>query len=68
MDYLVHWYSGWDDYTVEAEQFIDAGEYVIVDVRESASLSRAACEWRRTSLTSSSSATERSWSGGSSDR
>jgi uncharacterized protein len=34
MDYLVNWYSGWDDYTVEAEQFIDAGEYVVVDVRE----------------------------------
>jgi ketosteroid isomerase-like protein len=34
LDYLVNWYSGWDDYTVQAERFIDAGEYVVVDVRE----------------------------------
>lgn len=34
LDYLVNWYSGWEDYTVEAERFIDGGEYVVVDVRE----------------------------------
>jgi ketosteroid isomerase-like protein len=34
VDYLVNWYSGWMAYTAEATRFIDAGESVIVDVRE----------------------------------
>jgi ketosteroid isomerase-like protein len=34
LDYMVNWYSGWEDYSVEAEGFIDAGDYVVVDVRE----------------------------------
>jgi len=34
LDYLTNWYSGWRDYTIEAERFIDAGEWVVVDVRE----------------------------------
>ncbi len=34
LEYLTNWYSGWEDYTAEAERYIDAGEYVIVDVRE----------------------------------
>lgn len=34
LDYMVNWYSGWEDYTVEADRFIDAGDYVIVDARE----------------------------------
>lgn len=33
-EYLANWFSGWDEYTVEPEQYIDAGEYVIVDMRE----------------------------------
>jgi ketosteroid isomerase-like protein len=34
LEYLINWYSGWEDYTVAAERFIDAGDYVIVDVTE----------------------------------
>jgi ketosteroid isomerase-like protein len=34
LDYLVNWYSGWEDYTVEAERFVDAGEWVVVDATE----------------------------------
>ena len=34
MEYLINWFSGWDEYTLEAERFIDAGDHVIVDVRE----------------------------------
>jgi ketosteroid isomerase-like protein len=34
MEYIINWFSGWDEYTFEAANFIDAGEYVIVDVRE----------------------------------
>jgi ketosteroid isomerase-like protein len=34
VEYLANWYSGWAEYTVAPERFIDAGEYVIVDMRE----------------------------------
>src|SRR4051812_38341524 len=34
MEYLINWFSGWDEYTFEPDRFIDAGEYVIADVRE----------------------------------
>src|SRR5512132_830888 len=34
LDYLVNWYSGWEDYTVDPEEYIDRGDYVVVDVRE----------------------------------
>jgi ketosteroid isomerase-like protein len=34
MEYIINWFSGWDEYTFEAARFIGAGEYVIVDVRE----------------------------------
>jgi ketosteroid isomerase-like protein len=34
MEYLVNWFSSWKEYTIAAERFIDAGEYVIVDVKE----------------------------------
>ena len=34
LDYVANWYSGWEDYTVEPERFIDAGEWVVVDARE----------------------------------
>ncbi len=34
MEYIINWFSGWDDYTFEADRFIDAGDYVIADVRE----------------------------------
>jgi ketosteroid isomerase-like protein len=32
--YLGNWYSGWKEYTAEPVDFIDAGDYVVVDVRE----------------------------------
>jgi ketosteroid isomerase-like protein len=32
--YLGNWYSGWQEYSSEPVQFIDAGDYVVVDVRE----------------------------------
>jgi ketosteroid isomerase-like protein len=34
LEYLTNWYSGWEDYTVEAERFLEAGDYVVVDMRE----------------------------------
>jgi ketosteroid isomerase-like protein len=34
LDYLVNWYSGWEDYTADAERFLDAGDFVVVDMRE----------------------------------
>jgi ketosteroid isomerase-like protein len=34
LEYLGNWYSGWDEYTAEPVEFIDAGEYVVVDFRE----------------------------------
>ena len=33
--YLGNWYSGWKEYSTEPVAFIDAGDYVVVDVRES---------------------------------
>jgi len=33
-EYLGNWFSGWAEYTVHAEEFIDAGDYVVVNVRE----------------------------------
>ena len=63
LEYLANWYSGWEDYKVKPERFINAGEYIVVDVREAASPSRVDCELRRTSPTRSRSATARSWSG-----
>jgi ketosteroid isomerase-like protein len=32
--YLVNWYSGWKEYTGEPERFIDAGEWVVVELNE----------------------------------
>jgi ketosteroid isomerase-like protein len=32
--YLGNWYSGWKEYTAEPVEFIDAGDYVVVDTRE----------------------------------
>jgi ketosteroid isomerase-like protein len=34
LEYLVNWFSGWKEYSGEPERFIDAGDYVVVDVRE----------------------------------
>lgn len=32
--YLGNWYAGWKEYTAEPIGFIDAGDYVVVDMRE----------------------------------
>jgi ketosteroid isomerase-like protein len=34
MEYLVNWFSLWDDYELEPIEFIDAGEHVLVVMRE----------------------------------
>jgi ketosteroid isomerase-like protein len=34
LEYLVSWYSGWEDYSAEPTQFIEAGDYVVVEARE----------------------------------
>jgi ketosteroid isomerase-like protein len=34
LEYLVNWYSGWKEYTGEAERFIDAGDWVVVEINE----------------------------------
>jgi ketosteroid isomerase-like protein len=34
LEYLGNWYSGWEEYQAEPVQFIDAGDYVVVDFRE----------------------------------
>ncbi len=34
LEYLAHWYSGWDDYAVEAERFAEAGGWVLLEARE----------------------------------
>jgi ketosteroid isomerase-like protein len=34
MDYLTNWFGQWDDYQFEPVEFIDAGEHVLVVVRE----------------------------------
>jgi uncharacterized protein len=34
LDYAVNWYSGWETYEIEAERFIDTGDYLVVDARE----------------------------------
>ncbi len=33
-EYLVNWYSGWKEYTGEPERFIDAGDWVVLELRE----------------------------------
>jgi ketosteroid isomerase-like protein len=32
--YLVNWYSGWKEYTGEPARFIDAGDWVVVEIDE----------------------------------
>lgn len=34
LEYLVNWYSGWEEYTAEPERFIDAGDWVVVELNE----------------------------------
>jgi ketosteroid isomerase-like protein len=32
--YLINWYSGWKEYTAEPDRFIDAGDWVVVELNE----------------------------------
>ncbi len=34
LGYLVNWYSGWKEYTAEPERFIDAGDWIVVEMNE----------------------------------
>ena len=34
MEYLTNWFSGWEDYKVEPNRFLESGDYVVVDARE----------------------------------
>jgi ketosteroid isomerase-like protein len=34
MEYMVNWYSQWDDYEAEPVEFVDAGDDVLVVIRE----------------------------------
>ena len=34
LEYLSNWFSGWEDYLVEPQEFIDLGDHVVVDARE----------------------------------
>ena len=44
MDYLTNWYSQWDEYEVEPVEFTDAGEHVLVQVREHGRVERTGVE------------------------
>lgn len=34
LGYLINWYSSWKEYTGEAERFIDAGDWAVVEINE----------------------------------
>jgi ketosteroid isomerase-like protein len=34
MDYLTNWFGQWDEYQFEPIEFLDAGEHVLVRIRE----------------------------------
>jgi ketosteroid isomerase-like protein len=34
LEYLINWYSGWKEYTGEPKRFIDAGDWVVVEINE----------------------------------
>ena len=44
MEYLTNWYDQWEEYEVEAVEFIDAGEHVVVVVRERGRVERTGLE------------------------
>jgi hypothetical protein len=39
LGYLINWFSGWKEYTGEAERFIDAGDWVVEEAFEALGLS-----------------------------
>ncbi len=44
MDYLVNWYSQWDDYQTDPIEIIDAGKHVLVVARERGRVDRTGVE------------------------
>jgi ketosteroid isomerase-like protein len=44
MDYLVNWYSQWDDYEIDPIEIIDAGKHVLVVTRERGRVERKGVE------------------------
>ena len=44
LDYATNWYSQWDDYEVEPVEIVDAGEHVLVVLREHGRVERAGIE------------------------
>jgi ketosteroid isomerase-like protein len=44
MDYLTNWYSQWDEYEFEPVEIVDAGEYVLVVLRERGRMERTGVE------------------------
>ena len=34
LEYLINWYSGWKEYTGEPVRFIDAGDWVVVEMNK----------------------------------
>ena len=53
MEYLVNWYSQWEDYEGEPVEFLDAGDQVLVVMRERGRLERADSRSNRSSATRS---------------
>jgi ketosteroid isomerase-like protein len=44
MEYMTNWYSQWEDYEVEPVEFIDAGDEVLVVLRERGRMERQEIE------------------------
>jgi ketosteroid isomerase-like protein len=44
MDYLTNWYGQWDEYEFELVQMLDAGEHVLVVLRERGRVERTGVE------------------------
>ena len=44
MDYAVNWYSQWDQYDFEPVEIVDAGEHVLVVLRERGRIERTGLE------------------------
>jgi ketosteroid isomerase-like protein len=44
MQYTINWYSQWEDYDVEPVEFLDAGDQVLVVMRERGRLERGGLE------------------------
>ena len=43
-EYVVNWYSAWDEYEVEPVRFVDAGDQVVVVLREQGRMAQSGIE------------------------